>query len=98
MNTALPSIHKHVFSRLKEVMRVSILREAGKLGREEVSLSRTRQEFKGSTGPKEIYEPPKIIQTVHVAGVFSPRNLVLAFIRSSKGSMIQRIRNNWATG
>ena len=99
MNTALPSVHKHVFSRLKEVMRVSILGEAGKLSREEVFLSRTRQEFKGSTGgPKEIYESPKIIQTVHVAGGFSPRNLVLAFIRSSKGSMIQRIRNNWATG
>lgn len=99
MSTAVPRVHEHVFTRLKEVVSISTLGDSGKQDREEVSLSRTRQEIKGSPGgPKETYEPPKIIQTVPVSGVFSPRNLFLAFIRSSKGSMIQRLRNNWSTG
>ena len=51
-----------------------MLGEGGKLGREEVYLSRTRQEIKGSPGgPEEIYEPPKIIQTVPCVWCFFPQ-------------------------
>ena len=47
---------------------------------------------------RKFMNPLKSYRQFPVSGVFSPRNLVLAFIRSSKGSVIQRIRNNWATG
>lgn len=82
----MPRVHRHVFKRLKEAMRVGTLGEGEKVGREEVSLSRARQEIKGSTGgPKEIYEPSKIITTVHVSGFFS-RNVVLSFHQILKGA------------
>ena len=63
-----------------------MLGEGGKLGREAVYLSRIRQEIMGSPGgPEEIYEPPKIIQTVPCVWCFFPQEFGPSFHQILKG-------------
>ena len=98
MNTAVPRVHKHEFTRLKEVMRACWERVGNWAERKSTCLEPGRRSRDPLVVQRKFMNPLKSYRQFPVSGVFSPRNLVLAFIRSSKGSVIQRIRNNWATG
>lgn len=84
MNAAVLRVQRHIFKRLKEVMRVGTSGESKRGWANGKSCPELGRPGQGAHGWSEgMYELPKIIKTMGVSGCF-PGRWSLVFIRSSQ--------------